>query len=101
MLHIGRVPATADDHDQALQQVAADLVAANFDVPLPEDVMPWKYRKLISNIGNVFQALVGRNGDWRPLVTDAEAEAAGCSMRPAFDTPARRKRPLRGRPASP
>ena len=62
MLHIGRVPATADDHDQALQQVAADLVTANFDVPLPEDVMPWKYRKLISNIGNVFQALVGRNG---------------------------------------
>jgi 2-dehydropantoate 2-reductase len=75
MLHIGRVPATADDHDQALQQVAADLVTANFDVPLPEDVMPWKYRKLISNIGNVFQALVGRNGDWGPLVTDAEAEA--------------------------
>jgi 2-dehydropantoate 2-reductase len=77
MLHIGRVPPSADygDHDQALQQVAADLVAANFDAPLPDDVMPWKYRKLISNIGNVFQALVGRNGDWRPLVADAEAEA--------------------------
>jgi 2-dehydropantoate 2-reductase len=73
MLHIGRVP--ANDHDQTLQQVATDLVAANFDVPLPEDVMPWKYRKLISNIGNVFQALVARNGDWRPLVADAEAEA--------------------------
>ena len=59
----------------AAGQVADDLVAANFDVPLPEDVMAWKYRKLISNIGNVFQALVGRNGDWRPLVADAEAEA--------------------------
>jgi 2-dehydropantoate 2-reductase len=58
-----------------LKQIAADLVAANFDVPLPEDVMAWKYRKLISNIGNVFQALVARNGDWRPLVADAEAEA--------------------------
>ncbi|HET8915470.1 MAG TPA: 2-dehydropantoate 2-reductase N-terminal domain-containing protein [Propionibacteriaceae bacterium] len=75
MLHIGRVPASPDDHDQTLQQVAADLVAANFDVRLPDDVMPWKYRKLISNIGNVFQALVGRNGDWRTLVTDAEDEA--------------------------
>jgi 2-dehydropantoate 2-reductase len=74
-LHIGRVPANADDHDQALQQVAADLAAANFDVPLPDDVMLWKYRKLISNIGNVFQALVARNGDWRPLAIDAEAEA--------------------------
>ena len=75
MLHIGRVPNTTKDHDQVLEQVAADLVAANFDVPLPDDVMAWKYRKLISNIGNVFQALVARNGDWRPLVVDAEAEA--------------------------
>jgi 2-dehydropantoate 2-reductase len=75
MLHIGRVPAHTDDHDQTLQQVATDLVAANFDVPLPDNVMPWKYRKLISNIGNVFQALVASNGDWRPLVAAAEAEA--------------------------
>jgi 2-dehydropantoate 2-reductase len=74
-LHIGRVPANPDDHDPALQQVASDLAAANFDVPLPDDVMLWKYRKLISNVGNVFQALVARNGDWRPLVTDAETEA--------------------------
>lgn len=77
MLHIGRVPKTAQDHDQVLQQVALDLVAANFDAPLPDDVMPWKYRKLISNIGNVFQALVGRNGDWRPLIAEAETEARG------------------------
>jgi 2-dehydropantoate 2-reductase len=75
MLHIGRVPANVDDHDQTLQQVATDLFAANFDVPLPDDVMLWKYRKLISNIGNVFQALVARNGDWHALVADAEAEA--------------------------
>ena len=49
--------------------------------------MPWKYRKLISNIGNVFQA-VGRNGRarWSPM---PRRRLAGCSMRPAFDTPAR------------
>jgi 2-dehydropantoate 2-reductase len=75
MLHLGRVPESAVDHDHALEAVAADLVAANFDVPLPDDVMAWKYRKLISNIGNVFQALVARNGDWQPLVADAEGEA--------------------------
>jgi 2-dehydropantoate 2-reductase len=74
-LHIGPVPKITRDHDQLLKQVAADLSAANFDVPLSDDVMAWKYRKLISNIGNVFQALVGRNGDWRPLVTEAEMEA--------------------------
>jgi 2-dehydropantoate 2-reductase len=75
MLHIGPVPMTAKDHDQVLRQVAADLSAANFDVPLPDDVMAWKYRKLISNIRNVFQALVGRNGDWRPLAAEADGEA--------------------------
>ena len=55
-------------------------MAANFDVRLPDDVMPWKYRKLISNIGNVFQALVARNGDWRTMVTDAEDEARRVPM---------------------
>ena len=43
--------------------------------PRRSSVMAWKYRKLISNIGNVFQALVTRNGNWRPLVAAAEAEA--------------------------
>jgi 2-dehydropantoate 2-reductase len=74
-LHIGRVPKIAKDHDHMLKQVVADLMTANFDVPLTDDVMAWKYRKLISNIGNVFQALVGRNGDWRQLVVEAEIEA--------------------------
>ncbi len=76
MLHLGRVPARPDAEDrQLLSEIAADWTAANFTVPLPADVMPWKYRKLISNIGNVFQALVSRNGDWRPLAAQAEAEA--------------------------
>lgn len=77
MLHLGRVPGgVVDDHDrQLLSQVSEDLIAANLDAPQPEDVMAWKYRKLISNLGNVFQALVARNGDWRPLVVSAEQEA--------------------------
>jgi 2-dehydropantoate 2-reductase len=75
ILHIGRVTKIATNHDHVLERTAVDLTAANFDVPLPDDVMAWKYRKLISNIGNVFQALVARNGDWRPLVAGAEAEA--------------------------
>lgn len=76
MLHLGRVPVSDDDGDRdLLAEIAADLTAANFDVPLPADVMAWKYRKLISNIGNVFQALVNRNGDWHPLAERAEVEA--------------------------
>lgn len=76
MLHLGRVPAPSDEQDaRLLADIAADWSQANFDVPLPDDVMPWKYRKLISNIGNVFQALVHHNGDWRPLAQHAEREA--------------------------
>ena len=76
MLHLGRVPAVADDRDRTLlAQVRKDWTAANYDVPLPADVMPWKYRKLLSNLGNVFQALVHGNGDTGPLAARAEAEA--------------------------
>lgn len=76
MLHLGRVPAAAGADDRAfLAQIKADLTAANFEVPLPDDVMAWKYRKLVSNIGNVFQALVHRNGDWRALAERATTEA--------------------------
>ena len=74
VLHLGRVPRT-DEPDPVLTSVAADLVAADFLAPLPGDVLPWKYRKLISNLGNVFQALVGSNGDWHGLREAAEAEA--------------------------
>jgi 2-dehydropantoate 2-reductase len=76
MLHVGRVPAVTDERDRRLlAQVREDWTAARFDVPLPDDVMPWKYRKLISNLGNIFQALVHGNGDTRPLVARADAEA--------------------------
>jgi 2-dehydropantoate 2-reductase len=76
MLHLGSLLRPVDDHDrQLLDQVVADLVVANFDAPRPADVMEWKYRKLISNLGNVFQALVARNGDWRKQVEAVEAEA--------------------------
>jgi 2-dehydropantoate 2-reductase len=73
MLHLGAVPTGVGE--DVLSTVAADLVAANFDAPRPDDVMAWKYRKLISNLGNVFQALVADHGDWRPLVDQAEREA--------------------------
>ena len=76
MLHVGRVPAATDEQDaRLLAQVREDWTAARFDVPLPDDVMPWKYRKLISNLGNVFQALVAGNGDTGPLAARADAEA--------------------------
>ncbi|MET8906774.1 2-dehydropantoate 2-reductase N-terminal domain-containing protein [Micromonospora sp. NPDC004551] len=74
MLHIGRYPSGADDTSRA---VAADLTDAGFVAPVRDDVMRWKYGKLLGNLGNGLQALLG------PEVPDplaarvrAEGEAA-------------------------
>lgn len=77
LFHIGRVPATAagPDDTELLRQIQADWEASEFRILLPDDVMPWKYRKLISNIGNAFQALIGENGSYDDLVAAASAEA--------------------------
>ncbi|HET6293964.1 MAG TPA: 2-dehydropantoate 2-reductase N-terminal domain-containing protein [Kribbella sp.] len=74
MFHLGSYP--AGDRDAALLAgIRDDWTKATFKVSLPADVMPWKYRKLIDNVGNCFQALIGRNGDYRPLVAATRAEA--------------------------
>jgi 2-dehydropantoate 2-reductase len=73
MLHLGSVP-HGREH-ALLADVSADLVAANFDAPRPDDVMPWKYRKLISNLGNGLQALLGPAGGSKDLATAVENEA--------------------------
>ncbi|MEV4820300.1 2-dehydropantoate 2-reductase N-terminal domain-containing protein [Micromonospora sp. NPDC049274] len=65
MLHVGRYPGGADDTDRA---IAADLTAAGFVAPVREDVLRWKYGKLLSNLGNGLQALLGRD------IPDALAE---------------------------
>jgi 2-dehydropantoate 2-reductase len=65
MLHIGRYPAGTDDTDRT---VAADLTAAGFVAPVRADVMRWKYGKLLNNLGNGLQALLGRD------IPDALAE---------------------------
>lgn len=60
VLHLGRHPAQLHGADDAplLDTVAADLTAATFGVARPDDVMAWKYNKLLQNLNNVFTALV-------------------------------------------
>lgn len=49
---------------QLLETVAADWEAATFRLHVVEDVMPWKHLKLLSNLGNAVQALLGaRSGE--------------------------------------
>ena len=77
VLHLGRVRREAvDDADRALlEQVAEDWRRARFGVTLPEDVMAWKYRKLIGNLGNVVDAVVADAEEARPAVAAADREA--------------------------
>ncbi|MFC5905911.1 ketopantoate reductase family protein [Streptacidiphilus monticola] len=44
------------------EQIASDLVAAGFDAPVAPDAMRWKYGKLLNNLGNALEALLGRDG---------------------------------------
>jgi 2-dehydropantoate 2-reductase len=76
VLHIGRVPAEPVGPDnKLLPQISGDLTAACFRIHCPDDVMAWKYRKLISNLGNIFEALVGPSKELQHLREAAEREA--------------------------
>lgn len=76
LLHTGRVPAelTTEQDRALLAEIAADWGRAELEVPLPEDVMPWKYRKLLGNLGNAVQALLGSSDAAIVSAVRAEAE---------------------------
>lgn len=64
-LHLGRVPAvlTTDADRVLLEGIADDWRAAGLHVSLPADVWPWKRRKLLTNMFNVVDALLGPQAD--------------------------------------
>lgn len=98
ILDLGRYPDGVDDTCRAL---AAALNDATFVSEARADIMRWKYRKLITNVGNAVEALCGpaaRRGRAGSLVTD-EAErvldTAGISVASAREDVERRGTVLR------
>lgn len=76
MLHLGRYPSGSDD---TTRRVAADLTGAGFVAPVRDDVMRWKYGKLLRNLGNGLDALLGRDVPAplaRSIVEEGEAVLA-------------------------
>jgi 2-dehydropantoate 2-reductase len=78
-LNIGRYPSGIDP---TTELITADLTKARFLAPASDDVMRWKYGKLLANLMNAVEALCGPlsslGDDARELrqITRAEGEAA-------------------------
>ncbi|UFU02522.1 NAD(P)-binding domain-containing protein [Ruania suaedae] len=98
VLHLGRWPEGADETDH---QVSADLQASGFLAPVREDVMRWKYAKLLGNLANAVEALVGslQGEDARDLAAQArsEGEQALAAAGIGFATPEEEKTQPRSR----
>src|SRR5690554_266173 len=72
ILDIGRYPEGTDD--TAVDVAAAISESAMVSEARP-DIMRWKYRKLVMNLGNAVQALFGLDSDAAPITSAARAEA--------------------------
>jgi len=100
ILDIGRFP---DGIDETVHTVAADLQAAGFVSKPRADIMAWKHRKLIMNLGNGVQACFEPGAAADELQARARAEgesvlaAAGVPVVSDEDDLARRGDLLRGR----
>lgn len=56
ILHLGRYPGGTDD---TVRTIAADLARSRFEAPVTDDVMRWKYAKLLANLANAIEAVSG------------------------------------------
>jgi len=103
ILDLGRFPGGVDETAEGL---AAGLRAAGFHCEPRADIMRWKYRKLIMNLGNAVEALCGRDdlqglaAAAAPVHAEGEAvlRAAGIDVASAAEDTARRGDILRQRP---
>lgn len=77
MLHLGRYPSGADGTSR---RIAADLAGSGFAAPVTEDVMAWKYAKLLANLGNAVEAMCGPVTGGEPMELSKRARAEGAAV---------------------
>ena len=75
VLDLGRYPRGSDDRAAAF---AHDLTEAGFGALAREDIMPWKYAKLLRNLANSAQAILGLDEQAEALMAQAREEALAC-----------------------
>lgn len=90
--HVDAGQAGSSADADPLESVRTDWQEAGFGIHVVDDVMAWKYRKLIANLGNAVQALLGSEDDeevqaaasetWRAARAEALTvyEAAGITI---------------------
>jgi 2-dehydropantoate 2-reductase len=94
ILVLGRYPRGVD---QTAVDVGAALCASAFDAPAVDDVMRWKYGKLLKNLANAIDALLGDTADRHGAAVpelrracQAEGEAVLAAAGIAYNTDAER-----------
>lgn len=93
LLDVGRFPGGCDE---TTRRVAEAFRSAGFESEPRSDIMAWKYRKLLMNLGNAVQACCGESDGASDLADRARAEgeavlaAAGVSVVSADTDRARR-----------
>jgi 2-dehydropantoate 2-reductase len=71
MLDLGRYPSGLDDTGRA---IAETIDATEFLSVARDDIMRWKYRKLLMNLANAVEALCGPDGRFSPIADEARRE---------------------------
>jgi 2-dehydropantoate 2-reductase len=74
-LDVGDYPSGVSD---VARDLASDATRAGFDARTHERIERVRYAKLLSNLGNVVQALLGRDTPAQPLLARLRAEAEAC-----------------------
>jgi 2-dehydropantoate 2-reductase len=74
-LDIGDYPSGVSD---TARDLASDATRAGFDARTHERIAPVRYAKLLSNLSNIAQALLGRDAPVQPLLARLRAEAEAC-----------------------
>ena len=82
-LHAGCFPRGVDD---TIREVCANLEDCGFDSEPHREIMPLKYAKLLLNLNNAVEALVGLGVDTRDLARDLRREARLCFEAAGIDS---------------
>ena len=82
ILDVGRFPGGVDDTATA---IAAAFAAAGFDARPIVDLARWKWRKLVTNLGNAVEAVCGPPARRGPIGERAAAEGEACLAAAAID----------------